>query len=67
MNDTLIRAPYSTGLSRRNIERVLVSAGKDLDHLQPLDLALLKDFHTMGPRHQPTGRPDRDHERQHGA
>lgn len=48
MNDTLIRAQYSTGLSRRNIERALVSAGKDLDHLQPLDLALLEDFHTMG-------------------
>jgi sarcosine/dimethylglycine N-methyltransferase len=48
MNDTPIRAQYSTGLSRRNIERALVSAGKDLDHLQPLDLALLEDFHTMG-------------------
>jgi sarcosine/dimethylglycine N-methyltransferase len=48
MNDTLIGAQYSTGLSRRNIERALVSAGKDLDHLQPSDLALLEDFHTMG-------------------
>src|SRR6478672_730868 len=48
MNDTLIGAQYSTGLSRRNIERALVSAPKDLDHLQPSDLALLEDFHTMG-------------------
>jgi hypothetical protein len=39
MNDTLIGAQYSTGLSRHNIERALVSAGKDLDHLQPSDLA----------------------------
>jgi hypothetical protein len=41
MNDTLIRAQYSTGLSRRNIEQALIAAGKDLDHLQPSDLALL--------------------------
>ena len=39
---------YSTGLSRRNIEQALIAAGKDLDHLQPADLALLEDFHTMG-------------------
>jgi sarcosine/dimethylglycine N-methyltransferase len=32
MNDTLIGAQYSTGLSRRNIERALVAAGKDIDH-----------------------------------
>ncbi len=47
MNDT-IQTQYSTGLSRRNIERALIAAGKDLDHLQPADLALLEDFHTMG-------------------
>ena len=35
MNDTLISAQYSTGLSRRNIERVLVAAGKGIDHLRP--------------------------------
>jgi sarcosine/dimethylglycine N-methyltransferase len=39
---------YSTGLSRQNIERALVAAGKDLNHLQPADLAVLEDFHTMG-------------------
>ncbi|HEX5254138.1 MAG TPA: class I SAM-dependent methyltransferase [Mycobacterium sp.] len=47
MNDT-IQDQYSTGLSRNNIERALISAGKDLDHLTPADLALLEDFHTMG-------------------
>lgn len=47
MNDT-IQNQYSTGLSRRNIEQALISAGKDLDHLGPADLALLEDFHTMG-------------------
>jgi ubiquinone/menaquinone biosynthesis C-methylase UbiE len=47
MNDT-IAAQYSTGLSRRNIEHALITAGKDLDHLQPEDLGLLEDFHTMG-------------------
>jgi ubiquinone/menaquinone biosynthesis C-methylase UbiE len=43
-----IRDQYSTGLSRRNIEQALVSAGLDLDHLQPTDLGMLEDFHTMG-------------------
>jgi SAM-dependent methyltransferase len=43
-----IRAQYSTGLSRRNIEQALIEAGKDLDHLVPADLGPLEDFHTMG-------------------
>lgn len=47
MNDT-IQAQYSTGLSRRNIEQALITAGKDPDHLAPADLGLLEDFHTMG-------------------
>ena len=47
MNAT-IRAQYSTGLSRRNIEQALMAAGKDLDHLVAADLGLLEDFHTMG-------------------
>jgi len=47
MNDT-IGNQYSTGLSRPNIERALIAAGKDLDHLEPADLGLLEDFHTMG-------------------
>ena len=48
MNDTQIDAQYSTGASRRNIERALVAAGLGLDHLGPADLGLLEDFHTMG-------------------
>src|SRR5207342_2399296 len=43
-----IRDQYSTGLSRRNIEQALVSAGMDIDHIAPADLAALEDFHTMG-------------------
>jgi len=43
-----IDVQYSTGLSRRNIERALISAGLDLDRLQPADLGMLEDFHTMG-------------------
>jgi sarcosine/dimethylglycine N-methyltransferase len=48
MNGNQLQNQYSTGLSRRNIEQALIAAGKDLDHLQPADLALLEDFHTMG-------------------
>lgn len=48
MHDGEIGAQYATGLSRHNIERALVAAGKDLGHLQPADLAQLEDFHTMG-------------------
>lgn len=47
MNDT-IETQYSTGLSRRNIERALIAAGKELEHLVPADLGMLEDFHTMG-------------------
>jgi sarcosine/dimethylglycine N-methyltransferase len=43
-----IDSQYSTGLSRRNIERALIAAGKDLNHLHPADLAALEDFHTLG-------------------
>jgi SAM-dependent methyltransferase len=48
MNTTPLHSQYSTGLSRPNIEQALIAAGKDLDHLQAADLALLEDFHTMG-------------------
>ena len=47
MNDTITNQ-YSTGLSQHNIEQALIAAGKDLDHLEPADLGLLEDFHTMG-------------------
>ncbi|MGA9489836.1 MAG: methyltransferase domain-containing protein [Mycobacterium sp.] len=48
MNSTPIHTQYSNGLSRSNIEQALVAADMDLDHLQPADLGLLEDFHTMG-------------------
>lgn len=48
MSTAQIHAQYSTGLSRNNIEQALVAAGKDVDRLQPADLAMLEDFHTMG-------------------
>jgi len=48
MNENELQNQYSTGLSRNNIERALIAAGKDLDHLEPADLGLLEDFHTLG-------------------
>ena len=39
---------YSTGLTRTNIERALIDAGKDPAAIEPADLTLLEDFHTMG-------------------
>jgi sarcosine/dimethylglycine N-methyltransferase len=44
----MIDTQYATGASRRDIERALVTAGLDLAHLRPADLAPLEDFHTMG-------------------
>ncbi len=43
-----IAAQYATGMSRQRIERALLEAGKDLDHLTPADLGPLEDFHTVG-------------------
>jgi sarcosine/dimethylglycine N-methyltransferase len=43
-----IGVQYATGLSRRNIEKALIAAGKDTAHLAPADLGTLEDFHTMG-------------------
>jgi sarcosine/dimethylglycine N-methyltransferase len=48
MPDIAIDTQYSTGLSRQNIERALITAGLELVCLQPADLAPLEDFHTMG-------------------
>ena len=46
MND--IDTQNATGLSRQHIEQALLAAGKDPGHLQPADLGVLEDFHTMG-------------------
>lgn len=48
MTSHQISAQYATGLSRQNIERALIAAGKDLQHLGPADLGALEDFHTLG-------------------
>lgn len=48
MTEIRVFDQYSTGLTRNNIEQALIAAGKNLDHLQPADLALMEDFHTMG-------------------
>jgi SAM-dependent methyltransferase len=48
MRTSEIGAQYATGLSRQSIERALIAAGKDVDHLAPADLGALEDFHTMG-------------------
>ncbi|HXS86902.1 MAG TPA: methyltransferase domain-containing protein [Mycobacterium sp.] len=48
MTDIGVHEQYSTGLSQNNIEHALIAAGKSMDHLQPADLAMLEDFHTMG-------------------
>jgi sarcosine/dimethylglycine N-methyltransferase len=45
---TSIDSQYATGLSRTNIERALIAAGKDLGDLHPADLGILEDFHTLG-------------------
>jgi SAM-dependent methyltransferase len=43
-----IDQPYATGLTRSNIERALADAGKQTSDLQPSDLAMLEDFHSLG-------------------
>ncbi|MEV6773255.1 methyltransferase domain-containing protein [Nocardia sp. NPDC051030] len=48
MTHTQIPAQYRTGRARINIEQALADAGKDLDRLEPGDLAMLEDFHTSG-------------------
>jgi SAM-dependent methyltransferase len=40
--------PYGTGVTRAKIERALAEAGKQTGALQPSDLAMLEDFHTLG-------------------
>ncbi|GAB0106419.1 class I SAM-dependent methyltransferase [Nocardia sp. JMUB6875] len=48
MNDISVDTPYSSGVSRIDIEKALIAAGRDLGALQLTDLALVEDFHTMG-------------------
>jgi hypothetical protein len=39
MTRTRVHSQYSTGVSQHNIEQARIAAGKDLDDLQPSDLA----------------------------
>lgn len=41
-------SPYATGTTRRDIERALLAAGKDLGALTEADVAPLSDYHTLG-------------------
>jgi sarcosine/dimethylglycine N-methyltransferase len=45
---TTIEQLYSTGQARSDIERALTAAGKDIHALQPSELAMLEDFHSLG-------------------
>lgn len=45
---TAIEQPYATGLTRANIERALAEVGRQHHALDPSDLAMLEDFHTLG-------------------
>ncbi|MCV7075251.1 class I SAM-dependent methyltransferase [Mycobacterium szulgai] len=48
MGINMIRAQYTSGLARHNIEQALIETGRDPALLTPADLAPLEDFHTMG-------------------
>jgi SAM-dependent methyltransferase len=45
---TAIPQPYGTGRARSDIERALAAAGKEVHALQPSELAMLEDFHSLG-------------------
>jgi sarcosine/dimethylglycine N-methyltransferase len=45
---TTIDQPYATGLTRSNIEQALADAGKPTHALQPSDLVMLEEFHSLG-------------------
>jgi len=46
--ETPIEQAYATGHARSDIERALTAAGKDIHALQPSELAMLEDFHSLG-------------------
>jgi len=39
---------YATGVTRQNIEAALLGAGKSPDQLEPADLMMMEDFHSLG-------------------
>lgn len=40
--------PYATGTTRERIERALLEAGHQLDHVSASELELMEDFHILG-------------------
>ena len=46
--ETSIEQAYATGHARSDIERALTAAGKEIHALQPSELAMLEDFHSLG-------------------
>jgi sarcosine/dimethylglycine N-methyltransferase len=45
---TAIERAYATGRARSDIEQALTAAGKDLHAMEPSELAMLEDFHSLG-------------------
>src|SRR5690348_6813231 len=45
---TATEQAYATGRARSDIERALTAAGEDLQAMQPSELAMLEDFHSLG-------------------
>ena len=45
---TATEQPYATGRARSDIERALTAAGMDIHAIQPSELAMLEDFHSLG-------------------
>lgn len=39
---------YATGLTRQNIEAALLAAGRNPEQLEPSDLSMMEDFHSLG-------------------
>jgi SAM-dependent methyltransferase len=46
--NTSIEQAYATGHALSDIERALTAAGKNVQAMQPSELALLEDFHSLG-------------------
>ena len=45
---TATEQPYATGRTRSDIERALTAAGTNIHAIQPSELGMLEDFHSLG-------------------
>ena len=43
-----LEGQYATGLTRPNIEAALIGAGKNPARIEPSDLSMMEDFHSLG-------------------